>query len=71
MSSPQADAAATPQRKLQVFNNTPGDLHGGRPLTPDKVIFWPNFLHVDGIPPTGKERGGKPDGFPGQHEPQD
>ena len=59
-----ADAAATPQRKLQVFNNTPGDLHGGRPLTPDKVIFWPNFLHVDGIPPTGKDAAGNPTGFP-------
>ena len=59
-----ADAAATPQRKLQVFNNTPGDLHGGRPLTPDKVIFWPNFLHVDGIPPTGKDAAGQPTGFP-------
>ena len=55
MSSAQADAAATPQRKLEkVFNNTPGDLHGGCPLTPDKVIFWPNFLHVDGIPPPAK-----------------
>jgi hypothetical protein len=38
---------------VQVFNNTPADLHGGRPITPDHVIFWPNFLSVDGQPPTG------------------
>jgi len=38
---------------VQVFNNTPDDLHGGRPITPDHIIFWPNFLSVDGVPPTG------------------
>ena len=40
--------------RVQVFNNTPADLHGGRPITPDHVIFWPNFLSVDGQPPTGQ-----------------
>lgn len=36
--------------RVQVFNNTPADLHGGRPITPDHVIFWPNFLSIDGQP---------------------
>lgn len=40
--------------KVQVFNNTPNDLHGGRPITSDHVIFWPNFLSVDGQPSTGQ-----------------
>jgi hypothetical protein len=35
-----------------VFNGTDGDLHGGRPIT-DHVIFWPNFLNVEGVQPTG------------------
>jgi len=38
---------------VQVFDNTADDLHGGRPITPDHVIFWPNFLTIDGLPPTG------------------
>ncbi len=40
--------------KLQVFNGTPNDLHGGRPIAPDHVIFWPDFLAVDGQPQTGQ-----------------
>jgi hypothetical protein len=40
--------------KLQVFNGTANDLHGGRPIAPDHVIFWPNFLAVDGQPQTGQ-----------------
>ncbi len=39
---------------IQVFNNTLPDLRGGRPITPDRVIFWPNFLSIDGQPPTGQ-----------------
>jgi hypothetical protein len=39
---------------VQVFNNTADDLHGGRPIAPDHVIFWPNFISVDGVPPTGQ-----------------
>ncbi len=39
--------------RVQVFNNTAADLHGGRPIATDHVIFWPNFLTVDGQPPTG------------------
>lgn len=38
---------------VQVFNTTGDDLHGGRPITPDHVIFWPNFLAIDGQPSTG------------------
>jgi hypothetical protein len=41
---------------IQVFSpaTPPVDLRGGRPiapLVPDRVIFWPNFLDVDGFPP--------------------
>jgi Animal haem peroxidase len=39
--------------RVQVFNGTANDLHGGRPITPDHTIFWPNFLNVDGVAPTG------------------
>jgi hypothetical protein len=46
--------------RVQVFNNTPGDLHGGRPITPDRVIFWPNFLSVDYQPGTGQPGTGQP-----------
>jgi Animal haem peroxidase len=36
---------------IQVFNPTaPNDLRGGRPITPDHTIFWPNFLNVEGLP---------------------
>jgi hypothetical protein len=38
---------------ISVFNGTANDLHGGRPITPDHIIFWPNFVNADGIPPTG------------------
>jgi len=38
---------------VQVFNTAGDDLHGGRPITQDHVIFWPNFLTIDGQPPTG------------------
>ena len=38
---------------VQVFDNTPNDLHGGRPIAPDHIIFWPNFLAIDGQPSTG------------------
>jgi hypothetical protein len=42
--------------RVQVFNGTEEDLHGGRPIRDEKIehtIFWPNFLNVDGVPPTG------------------
>jgi hypothetical protein len=39
--------------RVQVFNGTSNDLHGGRPITIDHTIFWPNFLNVDGVAPTG------------------
>jgi hypothetical protein len=38
---------------VPVFNGTPDDLHGGRPIVPEHIIFWPNFVNVDGVPPTG------------------
>ena len=42
--------------RIQVFNPTANDdLHGGRPIAVDHVIFWPNFLNVDGTTPTGLE----------------
>jgi hypothetical protein len=40
--------------RVQVFNNTVGDLHGGRQIAADHEIFWPNFLIVDGQPTTGQ-----------------
>jgi hypothetical protein len=40
--------------RVQVFNNTAGDLHGGRQIATDHVIFWPNFLIVDGQAGTGQ-----------------
>lgn len=40
--------------KLQVFNNSAADLHGGRQIATDHVIFWPNFLPVDGQALTGQ-----------------
>jgi hypothetical protein len=37
---------------IQVFNPTAADdLRGGRPIAPGHVIFWPNFLSVEGLPP--------------------
>lgn len=33
---------------IQVFNSTGNDLRGGRPITADRVIFWPNFLTLNG-----------------------
>ena len=39
--------------RVQVFNGTAGDLHGGRPIAENRIIFWPNFLDVDGVPSTG------------------
>jgi hypothetical protein len=40
--------------RVQVFNpaNTVADLHGGRQIATDHVIFWPNFLPIDGQPST-------------------
>lgn len=41
---------------IQVFKlnpTAPEDLHGGRPITSDHIIFWPNFINVDGVPATG------------------
>lgn len=36
---------------IQVFNPAASDdLRGGRPITSDHVIFWPNFVNVDGFP---------------------
>jgi hypothetical protein len=43
-----------PGGRVQVFNGTPGDLHGGRQIAVDHTIFWPNFLIVDGQPPVGQ-----------------
>jgi len=43
-----------------VFNGTAADLHGGRPITAGHVIFWPNFLPVDGQPSTGQFGTGQP-----------
>jgi len=41
--------------KLQVFNNfSAADLHGGRQIATDHLIFWPNFLPVDGQLSTGQ-----------------
>lgn len=34
--------------KVQVFNGTAGDLHGGRQIALDHTIFWPNFLRIVG-----------------------
>jgi hypothetical protein len=34
---------------IQVFHPTSPDLRGGRPIADDRVIFWPNFLSVDGV----------------------
>lgn len=43
---------------FQVFNPLFGfpnqdDLRGGRLIAADHVIFWPNFINVDGVTPTG------------------
>ena len=35
--------------RVQVFNGTETDLHGGRPIAADHTIFWPNFLNVGGV----------------------
>ena len=34
----------------QVFDGTPNDLTGGRPVPPDKVVYWPNFLQFPDEP---------------------
>ena len=36
---------------IQVFHPTQDDLRGGRVIVPSHVIFWPNFLNVDGLTP--------------------
>lgn len=42
---------------IQVFNPTaPDDLRGGRPIVPAHVIFWRNFLDVDGVAPANISR---------------
>jgi Animal haem peroxidase len=41
--------SAVPRKFVQVFNGTDADLHGGRPITPDHLIFWPNFLPGPGL----------------------
>jgi heme peroxidase len=38
---------------VPVFNGTDIDLHGGRPIAADRLIYWPNFLDIDGVPATG------------------
>ena len=59
--APNSPFNTNPPIKLQVFNNnSPADLHGGRPIAPDHVIFWPNFLPIDGQPLTGQFRTGQP-----------
>ncbi|CAJ0888968.1 hypothetical protein AMST5_03922 [freshwater sediment metagenome] len=40
--------------KVQVFNGTANDLHGGRQIAADHTIFWPNFLPIEGQPTTGQ-----------------
>ena len=45
---------------VPVFNGTADDLHGGRPIAPEHIIFWPNFVNVDGVPPTGAAESGSP-----------
>jgi hypothetical protein len=36
--------------RIQVFNPTGDDLHGGRPIAANHIIFWPNFLNIAGQP---------------------
>ena len=40
--------------RIQVFTPTGDDLRGGRPIAANHLIFWPNFLSVDGQPATGQ-----------------
>jgi hypothetical protein len=40
----------SPAPFIQVFHPTLPDLRGGRPIEADRVIFWPNFLNVEGLP---------------------
>jgi hypothetical protein len=35
---------------VQVFNGTPADLSGGRPIPLDRRIHWPNFVPIEGFP---------------------
>ena len=58
-------AGSPPAIKVQVFTPLPpapsvDDLHGGRPITTNHVIFWPNFLPIDGQPSTGQFNTGQP-----------
>ena len=41
---------------IQVFSPTADDLRGGRVIVPAHVIFWPNFLDVDGVAPVNVSR---------------
>ena len=43
----------SPAPFIQVFSSDPAvdDLRGGRPIVPSHVIFWPNFVNVDDMPP--------------------
>jgi hypothetical protein len=42
---------------IQVFNPATDDLHGGREIASAHVIFWPNFINVDRVTPTGQTGG--------------
>lgn len=35
---------------VQVFDGTPNDMTGGRPVSPDNVVYWPNFLQFPDEP---------------------
>jgi Animal haem peroxidase len=35
---------------VQVFDGTPNDMTGGRPVPPDNVVYWPNFLQFPDEP---------------------
>ena len=49
-----ADDRENSNPKVQVFNGTADDLHGGRQIAADHTIFWPNFLAIEGQPTTGQ-----------------
>jgi Animal haem peroxidase len=48
--------SAIPRTFVRVFNGSDNDLHGGRPISSDHLIFWGNFLPIDGQPATNISR---------------